>query len=80
MRKSFTMTNEQMSKIREAGKPVHYMIFGGRPPPSSQENANRAWAALGQELGFAYMTVQPDGPDPHDFTAEEVSDEATSGL
>lgn len=35
------------------------MIIGGKPPPSPQENANRAWQALGQELGFKWDTVEP---------------------
>jgi hypothetical protein len=38
-----------------------------------QENANRAWAALGDEMGFDYLTVQPSARGDRHFTAEEKS-------
>jgi predicted TIM-barrel fold metal-dependent hydrolase len=71
MRKEFTLTDEQYQRLLDAGKPVPYMIFGGRTPPSPQENANAAWAALGRELGFRHMTVRPGASD-RTFTAETV--------
>lgn len=71
MRKEFVMTQEQLDRILDASKPVPYLVFGGRPPDSPQENANRAWAALGQEMGFKYMTVEPvKGKNQMYFTAE----------
>jgi hypothetical protein len=36
-----------------------------------QENANDAWVALGQEMGFDGMTVRPAGHEL-EFTAEEA--------
>lgn len=75
MSKKFEMTEEQLEKLLEASKPVPYMIFGGREPTSPQENANRAWAALGKEMGFDPMTVRPYGRDNQRmFTAEETKD------
>lgn len=73
-RKLFEMTEAQFGKILDASKPVPYMIFGGREPSSPQENANRAWEALGDELGFRHMTVQPDNKGERFFTAEPSHD------
>ena len=38
--------------------------------PSQQENANRAWEALGDELGFQHMTVEPSRKGDRFFIAE----------
>lgn len=71
MRKEFEMTEPQLAKLLEACKPVQYMVFGGVPPASPQENANNAWAALGAEMGFKHMTVEPvSGKGERFFTAE----------
>lgn len=67
----FTMTQKQYDTLMEAMKPVPYMVIGGYPPPSRQENANAAWARLGEEMGFDYMTVRPAaGGNQLQFTAE----------
>jgi len=54
------MTEEDMKNILDACKPIPYMIIGGQLPPSQQENANRAWQALGERMGFDYKTVKPN--------------------
>ncbi|MFA5377819.1 MAG: hypothetical protein WC455_18860 [Dehalococcoidia bacterium] len=59
MRKEYKMTQAQLDTLLDMCKPVPYMVFGGREPPSPQDNANAAWCALGMELGFDGMTVQP---------------------
>lgn len=64
--KEFEMTPEQHARIMDASKDVLYMIFNGKEPSSPQANANSAWAALGQELGFMHMTVAPV-PGKNDF-------------
>lgn len=73
MKKRFEMTQEQLDKILDACKPVPYMVIGGVQPRTPQENANDAWKALGEEMGFKYMTVEPCGPDQKVFMAEESS-------
>jgi len=75
MRIDFEMTEEQLSTLLEASKPVPYLIIGGREPSSPQENANRAWKALGKEMGFHYMTVKPTGQDVRFFSAEPIGEE-----
>jgi hypothetical protein len=71
MRKSFEMTQEQYDKILDACKPTLVMKIGNTYPATPQENANRAWAALGKEMGFKHMTVRPiDGDDQKTFSAE----------
>lgn len=70
MRKEFEMTDEQLKKLLDAGKPVPYMIIGGILPTSPQENANAAWSYLGLELGFEHMTVKPSPKGDKFFTAE----------
>lgn len=68
MRKTFTMTTAQRDKLLESMRPVPAMWIGG-PPRSVQQNANDAWMALGREMGFDGMTVQP-GRNELEFTAE----------
>ena len=72
MRKEFEMTQEQYDKILEACRPVPYMVFGGMEPRSPQQNANDAWKALGEEMGFEFMTVKAIPGKPKFFTAEAI--------
>jgi len=73
-RVEFQISDEQLAVLMEASKPVTYIVVGGMPPMSPQENANRAWEALGLEMGFQYMTVRPiPGKDQHFFTAETIN-------
>ena len=74
MRKQFEMTQEQLETIMEACRPVALIALNSGMPSSPQENANRAWEALGKELGFKHMTVKPNGKGDRFFSAEEVED------
>lgn len=74
MRKEYEMTQAQLDTILDACKPVSYMVFGGMEPRSPQENANDAWKALGDELGFDHMTVRPNGNGDRFFTADSTRD------
>ena len=58
-RTNYEMTQVQLDKILDACKPTPVMMIGGYTGSSPQENANNAWAALGKEMGFDHMTVQP---------------------
>jgi hypothetical protein len=58
-RKQFVLTPEQIGNLIEASKPVPYLVMGGVAPTSPQENANAAWAILGEEMGFNHMTARP---------------------
>jgi len=76
MRKEYEMTQEQFVKILNSCKPVPLAALNCGMPSSPQENANRAWNLLGQEMGFDGMTVQPiPGKDEKYFTAEEIINE-----
>lgn len=81
MRREFEMTQAQLEVLLEACRPVPYMVIGGHPPPSTQENANRAWCALGKELGFDGMSVRPSTKGERFFTAEvaEITEPAPGG-
>lgn len=69
-RTEYEMTQADLDTILDTCKPVPYMVFGGRAPRSPQENANAAWAALGQKMGFDHMTVRPiDGKSQRFFSA-----------
>ncbi|MFA5085698.1 MAG: hypothetical protein WC482_04975 [Candidatus Omnitrophota bacterium] len=70
MRKEFEMTQAQYDKLLEACRPVPYMVFGGMEPRSPQQNANDAWIALGEEMGFEGMSAQSIPGKPRCFTAE----------
>jgi len=72
-RKEYELTDEQLKDLLGACKPVPYMVVGGVSPRSPQENANAAWASLGNELGFKPMTVRPvPGKGQKYFMAEPV--------
>lgn len=71
MRKEYQLTEEQYRKLIEASKPIPYMVFGGMEPRSPQENANAAWAVLGNELGFDWTTVDRSNKGKMFFTAED---------
>ena len=71
MRKEFEMTEAQQSTMLDACKPTPCWSIGGTLPPSPQENANTAWAALGKQMGFVPMTAKPvAGKGDRVFTAE----------
>jgi len=76
-RKAFEMSQEDLDKILDACNPVPYMVIGGYEPKSPQENANIAWEALGQKMGFDYLTVEPDtqGRGNRFFTAITIDKE-----
>src|SRR4051812_32181549 len=64
------MSEGDLETILAACKPVPAMMIGGTLPSSPQENANRAWAALGKKMGFDHMTVRPiSGKGDRFFTA-----------
>lgn len=68
-RVQFTMSAAQLERLMDASKPTPAMWIGG-PPSTPQENANRAWQQLADELGFAWDTVVPvAGAGPETFAA-----------
>lgn len=69
MRREFEMTEVDLQILLDACRPVCCMMIGGMSPSSPQENANRAWAILGERMGFDSMTVQPTSKGDRFFTA-----------
>ncbi len=59
MKQEFEMTEEDLEVILDACKPVPWFAPGGYWPKTPQENANAAWALLGEKMGFDYDTVEP---------------------
>jgi hypothetical protein len=67
------MSEEDLQRILDASRPTPVMYLSGGIPmgPTQQENANRAWEALGDKMGFQYMSVRPvPGKGDRFFTAE----------
>ncbi|MHA1481922.1 MAG: hypothetical protein ACTSQA_00605 [Candidatus Heimdallarchaeaceae archaeon] len=73
-RVQYKMTEEEFQDlIVNACRSVPCIMVGDSVPSSPQENANRAWEALGSKLGFDFMTVEPiSGAGPRFFTAIPV--------
>lgn len=71
MRKTFEMTEEDLAAIIEGSKPTRAMFLSGGQTigGTPQENANRAWVALGEKMGFDSMTVRPTGEGDRFFSA-----------
>lgn len=72
-RKEYALTTAQYDKLIEACKAVPLIMLQCGMPPSAQENANRAWCALGKELGFDGMSVRPSSKGKLFFTADETA-------
>lgn len=71
-RTNYEMTQESLEKILDACRPTPVMYLSGGVPlgGSPQENANRAWAELGERMGFDWNTVRPiEGKSSRFFTA-----------
>lgn len=73
MKKEFELSQEDLDKILDAGKPVPAMylsggqLMGGTP----QENANRDWKEIGKKYGFIWDTARPiTGKGQRFITAE----------
>ena len=68
-RVEYEMTQEDLDALYVACRPVACMLIGGVAPSSPQENANRAWAKLGEKMGFDSMSVRPSNKGERFFTA-----------
>ena len=69
--KRYKMTDEQLKELLSACEPVPAIALHCGPMPTQQERVNAAWRALGDELGFDYMTVKPLPGEPKTvFVAE----------
>lgn len=69
-RREYEMSEADLSALLEACKPVPLIALNAGMPRSSQENANEAWRALGERMGFQPMTVKPvTGKSARFFTA-----------
>jgi hypothetical protein len=58
-RVNYEMSKADLASLLNACKPTPVIMVGNHTPPAPQENANRAWAALGEKMGFDHMAVQP---------------------
>lgn len=70
-RTEYEMTEADLEKILDACKPTPAMWGSGGATMfnTPEENANRAWAELGERMGFDYDTVKPTGNGDRFFTA-----------
>ena len=78
MTREFEMSEDDLKTILAACKPTPVMFLSGGKPmfDSPQENANRAWKALGEKMGFDHMTVRAvAGKGDRFFTATETEKE-----
>lgn len=57
-RTEYEMSEADLAFILDACKAVPAIMVGGHVS-SRQENANRAWAVLGDRMGFDPMSVRP---------------------
>ena len=69
MRTNYEMTDSDLAALLEAMKPVPMTMLQCGTPRSVQENANAAWARLGERMGFDPMTVRPTGKGDRFFSA-----------
>lgn len=60
MPQKYTMTAEEVQRIKDAGRPVAYMIFGGMEPTSPAENQMNEWKKIADKYKCKVMTIVPD--------------------
>jgi hypothetical protein len=72
MRTNYEMTADDLTALFDAMKPVPMIALQCATVRSVQENANAAWAMLGEKMGFDPMTVQPTGKGDRFFSAEAI--------
>lgn len=68
-RTNYEMTQTDLDEILDACKSTPCMMIGNSVGNTPQENANDAWARLGEKMGFDSMTVQPSSKGTKFFTA-----------
>ena len=69
---NFEMTAADLAELLDSMKPVSMIALNCGTPSSRQENANAAWARLGQKMGFDSSTVQPTGRGDRFFSAVQT--------
>ncbi len=74
-RREYEMTEADLNEIMDACRPVPLIMLQCGMPPTQQERANNAWAALGKRMGFEHMSVRPSGKGNRFFTAVPVVEE-----
>ena len=72
MLNNYEMTEADLANLLDAMKPVPMIALQCGTPRSVQENANAAWARLGERMGFDPMTVAPNGRGGRFFSAEAL--------
>lgn len=72
----YVMSEEDLDQLLNAMKPVPMIMLQCGTPPSVQERANRAWAVLGEKMGFDPMTVCPNGKGDRYFSAVPMEQKA----
>lgn len=75
MRKQYRLNDAQFKTLMDACRPTPAMWGSGGAPLFStpQENANRVWKDLGNEMGFVWNSCRDAGTgDQRDFTAEPI--------
>ena len=68
-RVEYEMSQEDLDELLSACKPTPCMMVGGHTFSTPQENANAAWARLGEKMGFDSMSVRPSDKGQRFFTA-----------
>ena len=71
MSREFEMSEADHCILLEACKPVPLIAINCGRGPSQQEHANDAWRALGDRMGFDWLTVKPSPKGPRFFIAME---------
>jgi hypothetical protein len=64
---NYEMTEADFEKLLDACKPTVCIKVGNYEGSSPQENANRAWKALGEKMGFEWDSCQPIEGKPARF-------------
>lgn len=70
--KRYQLTDQEFEELMDASKPVPYLVFGGVPPDSPREKAERIWRRIAQRVGCKWESIKA-GDSEKEFIAEEVT-------
>lgn len=71
---TYRMTDEELSQLMEASKPVPYMVIGGYEPKPPSYNAMMVWEKIAARVGCDVHSIDAASTgDNHDFTARPLA-------
>ena len=71
--KTYKLTDEELSALKEAAKPVPYLVIGGHPPEDPATKSMRIWEEVAKRVNCDVWSIQPaSSGNEQEFEAEPL--------